>query len=80
LAADLPSFTKNLIQTCCSILPSIADKTKHKVNKTLLYKQCVFTARCHVADWCNRLVEVTLASPLIFFRGSYNNYSPGTFQ
>jgi hypothetical protein len=28
---DLPSFTQNLMQTHCSILPSIADKMKHKV-------------------------------------------------
>jgi hypothetical protein len=32
------------------ILPSIADKMKHKVEKALVYKQFVFTARCHVAD------------------------------
>jgi hypothetical protein len=36
LVADLPSFTQNLMQTCCSILPSIADKTKHKVEKALV--------------------------------------------
>jgi hypothetical protein len=29
--ADLPSFMQNLMQTRCSILPSIADKTKHVV-------------------------------------------------
>jgi hypothetical protein len=34
--ADLPSFTRNLMQTCCLILPSIADKTKHKVKKALV--------------------------------------------
>jgi hypothetical protein len=33
--ADLPSFMQNLMQTC-SILPSIADKTKHKVEKALV--------------------------------------------
>jgi hypothetical protein len=33
---DLPSFTENLVHTCCSILPSIADKTKHKVEKALV--------------------------------------------
>jgi hypothetical protein len=51
---DLLSFIQNLMQTHCSILPSIADKTKHKVQKTLV----VFTARCHAADRCKRLVEV----------------------
>jgi hypothetical protein len=34
--ADLLSFTQNLMQTHCSILPSIADKTKHEVEKTLM--------------------------------------------
>jgi hypothetical protein len=33
LVADLPSFTQNLMQTRCSIVPSIADKTKHEVEK-----------------------------------------------
>jgi hypothetical protein len=33
---DLPSFTQNLIQTHYSILPSIADKTKHEVEKALV--------------------------------------------
>jgi hypothetical protein len=33
--AGLQSFTQNLMQTCCSILPSIADKTKHDVEKAL---------------------------------------------
>jgi hypothetical protein len=32
----LPSFTQNLMQTHCSILPSIADKTKHEVEKALM--------------------------------------------
>jgi hypothetical protein len=36
LIADLPSFTPNLRQTCCSILPSIANKTKHHVEKALM--------------------------------------------
>jgi hypothetical protein len=27
-------------------------------------KKCVFTVRCHVADWCNRLVEVWPWHPL----------------
>jgi hypothetical protein len=34
--ADLPSFTLNLMQTRCLILPSIADKTKHEVEKALV--------------------------------------------
>jgi hypothetical protein len=58
LVADLPSFTKNLMQTRCSILPSIVDKMTHTVEKALVYKQCIFTAWCHMADWCNRLAEV----------------------
>jgi hypothetical protein len=33
---DLLSYMWNLMQTCCSILPSIADKTKHEVEKTLM--------------------------------------------
>jgi hypothetical protein len=44
------------MQTRCSILPSIADKTKHEVEKGLVWKQCVFTARWHYR--CNRLAEV----------------------
>jgi hypothetical protein len=31
--ADLPSFVQNLMQTRFLILPSIADKTKHKIEK-----------------------------------------------
>jgi hypothetical protein len=34
-AADLPSFMQNFMQTLCSILPSIADKIKHEVEKAL---------------------------------------------
>jgi hypothetical protein len=34
--ADLPSFTQNLMCTCCLILPSIADKMKHKDKKALM--------------------------------------------
>jgi hypothetical protein len=34
--ADLPSFTQNLLQTRYSILPSIADKMKHEVEKALV--------------------------------------------
>jgi hypothetical protein len=33
---DLLSFVRNLTQTCCSILPSIADKRKHEVEKALV--------------------------------------------
>jgi hypothetical protein len=33
--ADLPSFMQNLMQTHCSILLSIADKTKHEAEKAL---------------------------------------------
>jgi hypothetical protein len=36
LVVDLPSFTQNLMQTCCSILPSIAAKGKQEVEKALL--------------------------------------------
>jgi hypothetical protein len=39
LIADLLRFMQNLMQTRCSILPSIADKTKHKVEKaSVLWK------------------------------------------
>jgi hypothetical protein len=34
--ADLPSFTQNLMETCCLILPSIADKMKHEAKKALV--------------------------------------------
>jgi hypothetical protein len=47
---DLPSFTQNLMQTHCSILPSVTAKGKHEVEKALGYKQCMFTAWCHMAD------------------------------
>jgi hypothetical protein len=53
-----------LMQTHCSILPSISDKIKHEVEKALMQKQCMFTARCHVGDWCNRLSEVWPWVPL----------------
>jgi hypothetical protein len=36
MVVDLPSFMQNLMQTGCSILPSIADKTKHEVEKALV--------------------------------------------
>jgi hypothetical protein len=71
---------QNLMQTRCLILPSIADKMKHDVKKTH-----VKTMRVHSAVSSGRLMEyacgsVTLASPLIFHPGSYNNNIPGTFQ
>jgi hypothetical protein len=47
---DLLSFTQNLMQTRCSILPFIANKTKHEVEKALVQKHYLFTARCHAAD------------------------------
>jgi hypothetical protein len=59
--AGLLSFTQNLMQTRCSILPSIAEKMKHEVKKA---SSSVFTAWCHVADWCNRLAEVWPWPPL----------------
>jgi hypothetical protein len=34
--ADLPSFTQNLMQTCYSIFPSIANKTKHEAENALV--------------------------------------------
>jgi hypothetical protein len=36
LVVDLPSFTQNFMQTCCSILPSIAAKWKHEIEKALV--------------------------------------------
>jgi hypothetical protein len=35
LAVDLPSSTQDKMQKRCLILPSIADKTKHEVEKAL---------------------------------------------
>jgi hypothetical protein len=35
-AADLLSFTQNLMQACCSILQPIADKTRQEVGKALV--------------------------------------------
>jgi hypothetical protein len=35
-ATNLPSYAQNLMQARCSILPYIADKTKHEVEKALL--------------------------------------------
>jgi hypothetical protein len=39
-------------------LASIADKTKYKVERALVYKQLVITGRCHVEERCNGLAEV----------------------
>jgi hypothetical protein len=36
LVVDLLSFMQNLMQTHCSILPSISDKMKHEVEKALM--------------------------------------------
>jgi hypothetical protein len=36
--ADLPNFKQNLMQTCCSILPSIAAKGNYEVEKALMEK------------------------------------------
>jgi hypothetical protein len=43
--ADLLSFTQNSMQTHCSILPSITNKTKHEVENAL-----VKTMHVHMAD------------------------------
>jgi hypothetical protein len=61
---DLLSLMQNFLQTHCSILPSIADKKKHEVEKAIVQKQCGFTAQCLMADWSNTLVEVCLSLPL----------------
>jgi hypothetical protein len=61
---DLLSFMQNLLQTHCLILPSISDKMKHKVEKVLMWNQCVFTVQCHVADCCTRLAKVWPWPPL----------------
>jgi hypothetical protein len=57
-------LTQSFMQTRCSILPSIADKTKHKKSKKHSCKNNVFTAQFHVADWYNRLLEMWTWSPL----------------
>jgi hypothetical protein len=36
LVANLASFTQKLMQTRCSIFPSITDRTKKKVEKALM--------------------------------------------
>jgi hypothetical protein len=38
---------------------------EQEVQKALVKKQCLFTARCHVADRCNRLAEVWPWPPLL---------------
>jgi hypothetical protein len=53
LVPDLPSFTQNLMQTHCSIMPSIADKTKHDVEKSTRIK----TERVHRAVSRDRLMQ-----------------------
>jgi hypothetical protein len=58
--ADLPSFTQNLMQTHCLILPSIADKTKQEVKK----KHSCKNNACYQQQACR---SITLASFLIFF-------------
>jgi hypothetical protein len=53
---SLPSFTWcRYVAWFCH--PS-QTKTKREVEKALVLKQCVLTAWCHMADWCNRLAEV----------------------
>jgi hypothetical protein len=51
--ADLPSFMQNLMQTRCSILQSIADKTKQEVEKSIRVK----TVLVHSAVSCGRLIQ-----------------------
>jgi hypothetical protein len=34
--ADLPNFTQNFMQALYTILPSIADKTEHEVEKAIV--------------------------------------------
>jgi hypothetical protein len=40
-------------------------------------EQCMSTALCHMADWCNKLEEKW---PWPLHRGNYNNNSHWTFQ
>jgi hypothetical protein len=63
---DLLSFMQNLMQACCFILPSIADKTNTS-RKSTHVKTMYVTAWCHVADWCSRLSEVWPWPPLWSF-------------
>jgi hypothetical protein len=37
---------------------------KQEVENALVQKQRVFTVKCHVADWCNGLLEVWPWPPL----------------
>jgi ribosomal protein L40E len=81
LVVDLPSFTQNLMETHCSILPSIADKTNAKLNKhpckNSVCSQCGVTWQTDARG----LRKCDLGLPLIFFHwGSYNNNSLGTFR
>jgi hypothetical protein len=73
LTKHLQSFTQNLTETRCSILKSIADKTKHGVKKK---RSCKINA----CSQRTNAIACTLVSPLIsFHRGSCNN-SVGTFR
>jgi hypothetical protein len=75
---DLLSFTQKLMQTLCSILPSIADKTKQSQKSTRVKTMHVHSlvSRGRLMQYACRSMTVT--SPLIFFhQGSYN-YSPWT--
>jgi hypothetical protein len=64
-----------LMQTHCSILPSIADKTWDR-KSTLVKTMCVHSVVSHGRQMQQACRSVTLASPLIFFhQGSYNDKS-----
>jgi hypothetical protein len=56
-----------LMQTCCLILPSVTDKIKSKVEKALMYKQCVHStvSRGRLMQYACR--SVTLSFLFIFF-------------
>jgi hypothetical protein len=43
LIEDLPSFMQNLMQTCCSILPSITDEMIHEAKKKHLCKNNAYS-------------------------------------
>jgi hypothetical protein len=36
LVVELQNFAQNLLETCCSNLPSVAGKMKHEVDKALM--------------------------------------------
>jgi hypothetical protein len=55
---NLSSSTQNLMQTQCSILPSITDKMKHEVKKAHVKTKRVHSAVSHGRDGCSRLAEV----------------------